>query len=315
MELMRLRPFGQRKKTYFYGVAAFVLVAHVVVGAILHVMPPEFDEPGHVMSVEVQVIDHLLPDEVIETNAVKMIEEVPLEEEEPPVFTPVWDGGAIAPEPEPLGPTETVLPDLVVEEPVVVPELEPNDAEAPVKDNPPPAKPESKPPTRKDTPPKSTSKSPPVKKSSTPKPVSKPPVKPEPEPAPPAPEPEIEPPLRAIPVPSSTARKGLLDRVRSRASAPSTSSSDPYVPPTWEQRPPPFYPYEQRKRGIEGTAHVRVTINSSGQITSARLVKSSGNAQLDEAALLSVRKGTMNPARRGGRAVSSEMIVPFEFYE
>ena len=97
-------------------------------------------------------------------------------------------------------------------------------------------------------------------------------------------------------------------------------SPDPRNPPenppqVGNQAPPPFYPYEQRKRGIEGTAHVRVFISSSGRITTARLVKSTGNAQLDKAALVSVKKGTMNPARRGGRAVSSEMIVPFEFYQ
>ena len=32
------------------------------------------------------------------------------------------------------------------------------------------------------------------------------------------------------------------------------------------------------------------------------------------AAQSSVKKGEMNPARRGSRGVSSEMIVPFEFY-
>ena len=105
-------------------------------------------------------------------------------------------------------------------------------------------------------------------------------------------------------------RRGLLDR---RSSAPKTQP-EKLVHASWRKRPPPFYPYEQRKRGIEGSAHVRVNISSSGRITSARLVKSAGNVELDKAALLSVKKGSMNPARRGGRAVSSEMIVPFEFY-
>ena len=36
--------------------------------------------------------------------------------------------------------------------------------------------------------------------------------------------------------------------------------------------------------------------------------------KLDQAALISVKKGVLSPARRGDRPVPSEMLVPFEFY-
>ena len=323
MELMRLRPFGARRKTYFYGIASLVLAAHVVVGAIFHVMPPDLESSETIMPMEVQIVDRLLPDEVVESSAVNMVEDVgPEEEEPPPVFAPVWEGSPIVPEVEPIGPTETVLPeDVVVEEAPVTPdppaadEVEPQSSQAAKPETKPvPSDPVSKPPVKsKPTPKKKTTSSkPPAKKKQASKPASKPPVKNEPV-TPPATEPVDEPVKRAVPVKSSrSGRTGLLNRARNRAKQ---AESGPYVRATWSKRPPPFYPFEQRKRGIEGTAHVRVSIDSKGRITAARLVKSTGNAQLDQAALASVKKGAMNPATRGGRPVSSEMIVPFEFYD
>ena len=314
--MTRLRPFGARRKTYFYGVAGFVLAAHVVVGAIFHVMPPEDDGAGTIVPVEVQIVDHLIPDEVVESSAVKMIEEPePEEEEELPIFTPVWEGSAVAPEPEPIGPTESVLPEVVVEETATVeaetvakpkgPSVSPA-TEKKVATTPPPATKRKAATTLKKPPVKT--KEPPVKSTKSAPPVKKPPVvKKAPEP-----EPEIQ---RAVPVPSSNGRTGMLNRLRSRSSSRAArSGSGPYVAAHWSKRPPPYYPHEAQKRGIEGTAHVRVSIDSRGKITAARITKSAGNSLLDRAALASVRKGVLNPATRGGRGVPSEMLVPFEFY-
>lgn len=307
MTLTRLKPFGARRKTYFYGVAGFVLAAHVVVGAIIRVMPPDFIEPGTIIPVEVQIVDHLLPDDVVESSAVRMVEEAP--EEEPPVFVPVWEPSPVAPELEPLGPTETILPDVVIDEELEVPakptaEIDESDGEpapAPVVASPPERR--TKPASKSAAPPAKPDKPEPRKVESTPPAAAEPAA---PEPA----EPEIE---RAIPVrPTSPGRTGILNRLRSRPDP--APRDEPYEAATWAKRPPPFYPYEARKRSIEGTAHVRVSIDSRGRITAARLTKSSGDSLLDEAAMASVRKGVLNPARRGGRAVPSEMLVPFEFY-
>jgi len=309
MTLTRLKPFGARRKTYFYGVAGFVLAAHVVVGAIFHVMPPEFDEPGTIVPVEVQIIDHLLPDDVVESSAVRMVEDPAPEEEEAPVFVPVWEPSPVAPEPEPLGPTETVLPEVVLDEGVSEPQA--HDPAPPLVTEEPAPVSSSPPEPRKKPEPKPSA--PPVKpKRPEPRKVeSKPPAPRESvEPPAPAPAPEIE---RAIPVaPRTDARTGILNRLRNRSD--SRPRNEPYEPASWSKRPPPYYPYEARKRGVEGTAHVRVSIDSSGRIVAARISKSSGDQLLDQAAMASVRKGVLNPARRGGRAVSSEMLVPFEFY-
>lgn len=329
MELMRMRPFGKRKKTYFYAVAGFVLAAHVVVGKIFHVMPPEFDEPGTIIPVEVQFVDHLLPDDVVESSAVRMVDDPVdlegLEEEELlPIFPPLWEASPTAPDAEPIGPTESVLPDLVIEVPDIEPELPAVKPDVPaVTKEPTPTKLPTKPvPTTKEPPVKpmpAPVRAQPTKRSSTP-PVRKPveaKKRPEPLPEPeiePAPEIEPEPLIeRAIPVaPRSGGRTGMLNRLRNKPSQ--GSRSEPYVAASWSKRPPPYYPHEARKRSIEGTAHVRVSIDSKGRITASRIVRSAGNALLDQAALASVKKGVLSPATRGGRAVASEMLVPFEFY-
>ena len=317
MPLTPVKPFGVKRKTYFYGVAGSVLAAHVVVGAIVRVMPPEPEEPAEGLGVEMQIIERLVPDTVVESSAVRMLERDADEEHvELPVFDPVLDGSPVAPpEVEPLGPTETVLPEVVPEDPA--PPVDPTPPEDEPAPTPTEATPEeaSPPPAKKTPTPKpAASKSPPVKKKPTSQPKSRPPVK-KSVPAPKPPEPKPEEIARAIPVePPTSGRKGLLSKIRNKSNS-SPAPSEKYVRASWRKRPPPYYPYEQRKRGIEGTAHVRVSIDSRGRITAARLVKSTGNAQLDQAALLSVKKGVMNPARRGDRAVASEMIVPFEFYD
>ena len=312
MELMRLRPFGKRKKTYFYTVASLVLAAHVVVGAIFHVMPPEFDEPGSMIPVEVQMVDQLLPDAVIESSAVQMVEDPVEKEEELPIFVPVWQGSPTAPDLEPLGPTESELPDVVIEGPEIGPtpisEAVPEKTPATTEETPAAEKPTPPPvANRKATP---VSNKPPASKRKTPaqKIASKPPVKDAP---PPRVDPGIE---RAIPVqPKSSGRTGLLNRMRNKPTE-KRRDSGAYVAARWSKRPPPYYPYEARKNGIEGTAHVRVSIDSRGRITSSRIVKSAGDSLLDRAAMASVTKGILDPATRGGRAVASEMLVPFEFY-
>ncbi|MFT5104870.1 MAG: hypothetical protein ACI9UA_000488 [Pseudoalteromonas tetraodonis] len=133
MTLTRLRPFGQRRKTYFYGVAGFVLAAHVVVGGIIYVMPPALDEIAPpAVGVEMQIVEHLLADDAIETGEVELIETVEtppdpevgqgdlaepefVEGSEPLNFDPVGQPQGEAPDTEPIGPTATELSALIID--------------------------------------------------------------------------------------------------------------------------------------------------------------------------------------------------------
>ena len=63
-----------------------------------------------------------------------------------------------------------------------------------------------------------------------------------------------------------------------------------------------YYPEAARRRGIEGTAIVRIEVDARGVVTDARLSRSSGSALLDRHALRFARDMRFR-AGRGGRGL------------
>ena len=76
---------------------------------------------------------------------------------------------------------------------------------------------------------------------------------------------------------------------------------------------PPTYPPEERRRGIEGTTILIVTIDASGTVLDVSVEKSSGNRNLDREAVKAARRWRFNPEQRDGRKVESRVRVPVEF--
>ena len=85
------------------------------------------------------------------------------------------------------------------------------------------------------------------------------------------------------------------------------------VPPKAESLVQPAYPEEARKAGVEGTSIVEVTIGADGVMRRCSLVVSSGNAQLDEAALQAVHASKFAPGTKDGKPVEMKVKVPFRF--
>ena len=201
--LTRPRPFGRRRKTYFYGVASLVLAAHVVIGGMIYVMPettagdaPELAEMGIDLvefapapggEIGARPVD-LVEREVRSDQPAEPIAETPLD------FAPVGEPQAVSPTAEPIGPTVTELPALVVEEktPPVVASKKPAAASSASKG--------TRTVKRRTASRTRPRRSEPTKKRATPKP-------PAPQPIP-----------RAIPTGrrSEPERTGLLDRLRDR---------------------------------------------------------------------------------------------------
>ncbi|WP_018868059.1 energy transducer TonB [Thioalkalivibrio sp. ALJ10] len=77
--------------------------------------------------------------------------------------------------------------------------------------------------------------------------------------------------------------------------------------------PPPDYPRISQRRREEGTVMLRVTVSAEGEPVRWEVEESSGYDRLDEAALSAVERWRFEPARRGGRAVEAEVVVPMEF--
>ena len=90
---------------------------------------------------------------------------------------------------------------------------------------------------------------------------------------------------------------------------PNSSAHADYV-----RNPPPVYPASARRREQQGTVTVRVLIGADGSVERAEVAESSGFDSLDDAALDTVRsRWRFVPARHGGLAVESWVLVPIRF--
>lgn len=76
---------------------------------------------------------------------------------------------------------------------------------------------------------------------------------------------------------------------------------------------PPVYPEKELRRHIGGTAVVAFTYAADGKVTSATIKTSSGNKNLDAAAVASVRQWTGQGVAKDGvpAAGASETTVSF----
>jgi len=82
----------------------------------------------------------------------------------------------------------------------------------------------------------------------------------------------------------------------------------------YARNPPPVYPADARRRAEQGTVTIRVLIGADGSVEHAELAESSGFDSLDDAALDTVRsRWRFVPARHGGLAVESWVLVPIRF--
>ena len=79
------------------------------------------------------------------------------------------------------------------------------------------------------------------------------------------------------------------------------------VPPQVE------YPRASRRKGETGRAQVRVLIDESGLPSKVELLKSTGFALLDEAALSAVRKTRFKPYMQNGQPQAGWALIPLSF--
>ena len=147
-----------------------------------------------------------------------------------------------------------------------------------------------------------------------PRPVARPPelrvARPEPEP-----EEEAKP-----PAPSRAALRAQTQApTAERVAAPTNSSgaSGAVSPAKWQSRLMAHlerrkrYPSGARQRREEGTAHVRFSIDGSGNVRSVQLVRSSGYPELDEAVVALVRRSSPVPAPPPG--APHDITAPVRF--
>ncbi|TJU93599.1 MAG: energy transducer TonB [Mesorhizobium sp.] len=292
-ELSRLR---WRDLGLWAGAAALVLGAHVAVAyAVQSFSPIETDggpPPALMIEMSPMVMTPAVPEQAAMLDAATPDRTEPVEETEKAVEAEPEKAAkqpqtappdATEPtQPEPVGqpPLEEVVPDVVetVAPEVVVPLPQPKPLEQPK---------EKKPVSVKAK-----------------KPVEKPKPRPRKEKAEPA---------RTVAAASANSRPAA------KAAAPKSSAGFSGISPAkWESRLKAWinrhkrYPSAAKSRGSQGNTNVTFTVDGSGRVISARVVRSSGDAELDRAAL-AVLQGATVPAPPSELGSRVSRTAPFVF--
>ena len=101
--------------------------------------------------------------------------------------------------------------------------------------------------------------------------------------------------------------------------SPSGNSSRPtmddIIRPSLYAKVDPVYPPEAKQANIEGTVVLKIQILSSGRTGNVSVYRSSGNSQLDQAAIDAVENWQFIPAKNGstGQAISCNIVQPIAF--
>jgi protein TonB len=77
--------------------------------------------------------------------------------------------------------------------------------------------------------------------------------------------------------------------------------------------PKPFYPLAARRQGIEGRVVVQAVVPPSGESAHVDVVRSSGHAVLDRAALAAIKNWRFRPATRAGEAIEAGIEIAVVF--
>jgi TonB family protein len=76
----------------------------------------------------------------------------------------------------------------------------------------------------------------------------------------------------------------------------------------------PIYPEGARLVQGEGEVLVRVTISERGRVAGAKIEKSNGSPAFEKAALEAVHGWVFEPAKRDGKPIACQIVIPFRFH-
>ncbi len=83
--------------------------------------------------------------------------------------------------------------------------------------------------------------------------------------------------------------------------------------PLYRKNPPPEYPARARRRHLQGTVVLGVSVSRDGEVEELEIHESSGHKLLDRAALKAVRSWLFEPGTNGGVQVAMKVLVPVRF--
>ncbi|MBW1710007.1 MAG: energy transducer TonB [Deltaproteobacteria bacterium] len=122
-----------------------------------------------------------------------------------------------------------------------------------------------------------------------------------------------QPPVNASPPLKETATAVSKLDVRASAQAAAGKKIMPLVPVRIKGLVKPGYPRYCRRNNQEGTVVLAVEINELGERTDLKILRSSGYARLDKAAVKALEKASFTPAKKGGKPVKAMKRLTFTF--
>lgn len=148
-----------------------------------------------------------------------------------------------------------------------------------------------------------------------------PPPKPKPKPQPPKPLEPPKPVAKPVEAPPAPPAKPTEVAQKPAAPAPASASSPSKAEISWQSRLLSHlgrykrYPDDARRRGFEGIARVRFSVDGAGKVLSVSLAGTSGSASLDRATLAMIRRAQPLPKPPdellSGNSV--EVVAPFVY--
>jgi protein TonB len=119
------------------------------------------------------------------------------------------------------------------------------------------------------------------------------------------------------PEPGQRADSAAADNLAATGTAPALAaravSTAASFHANYLNNPAPAYPAAARRRRVEGTVLLEVTVGVDGRAREVRVNRSSGADDLDEAAMAAVRGWTFVPATRAGERIEGAVEVPVRF--
>jgi protein TonB len=97
------------------------------------------------------------------------------------------------------------------------------------------------------------------------------------------------------------------------AAVPKARASEPDYIVRYLYNPPPQYPWQARRMGIEGRVVLHVEILQNGNSGRIEIRQSSGHELLDQAAIKAVGGWRFDPARIAGSRITAWADVPISF--
>lgn len=147
----------------------------------------------------------------------------------------------------------------------------------------------------------------------TPQTPPQPPPPDVPAPTPPDPLAAAETESPAPPPPPPEKRRAPTPPPPSPSSAAAPRQATVEAPPRPRRMIKPDYPRGARARGEQGEVELEIEVGANGRVAVARIVRSSGYAELDDAALAAVRDARFIPAKSGNTSVPSVARLKLRF--